>query len=162
VINVSPMVLELIYGESPSGIFSSMTVVLIVILCLAALSDLMLRVIPNWLIFIGLMIGLVMSASSAGFLGLGIMSVGISSGFLLFLPIYIVGLLGAGDVKLVALVGGFLGLHQLLIASLLIFLAGGVISLITLQRNSGSAHPVQVPYAAAIATGVLLHLVIFK
>lgn len=160
-INVSPMVLELIYGESPSGIFSSMTVVLIVILCLAALSDLMLRVIPNWLIFIGLMIGLVMSASSAGFLGLGIMAVGISSGFLLFLPIYIVGLLGAGDVKLVALVGGFLGLHQLLIASLLIFLAGGVISLITLQRNSGSAHPVQVPYAAAIATGVLLHLVIF-
>jgi prepilin peptidase CpaA len=161
VINVSPMVLELIYGKSPSGIFSSMTVVLIVILCLAALSDLMLRVIPNWLIFIGLMIGLVMSASSAGFLGLGIMAVGISSGFLLFLPIYIVGLLGAGDVKLVALVGGFLGLHQLLIASLLIFLAGGVISLITLQRNSGSAHPVQVPYAAAIATGVLLHLVIF-
>ncbi len=160
-INVSPMVLELIYGKSPSGIFSSMTVVLIVILCLAALSDLMLRVIPNWLIFIGLMIGLVMSASSAGFLGLGIMAVGISSGFLLFLPIYIVGLLGAGDVKLVALVGGFLGLHQLLIASLLIFLAGGVISLITLQRNSGSAHPVQVPYAAAIATGVLLHLVIF-
>lgn len=160
-INVSPMVLELIYGESPSGIFSSMTVVLIVILCLAALSDLMLRVIPNWLIFIGLMIGLVMSASSAGFLGLGIMAVGISSGFLLFLPIYIVGLLGAGDVKLVALVGGFLGLHQLLIASLLIFLAGGVISLITLQRNSGPAHPVQVPYAAAIATGVLLHLVIF-
>ncbi len=160
-INVPPMVLELIYGKSPSGIFSSMTVVLIVILCLAALSDLMLRVIPNWLIFIGLMIGLVMSASSAGFLGLGIMAVGISSGFLLFLPIYIVGLLGAGDVKLVALVGGFLGLHQLLIASLLIFLAGGVISLITLQRNSGSAHPVQVPYAAAIATGVLLHLVIF-
>ncbi len=160
-INVSPMVLELIYGKSPSGIFSSMTVVLIVILCLAALSDLMLRVIPNWLIFIGLMIGLVMSASSAGFLGLGIMAVGISSGFLLFLPIYIVGLLGAGDVKLVALVGGFLGLHQLLIASLLIFLAGGVISLITLQRNSGSAHPVQVPYAAAIATGVLLHLLIF-
>ncbi len=160
-ISVSPMVLELIYGKSPSGIFSSMTVVLIVILCLAALSDLMLRVIPNWLIFIGLMIGLVMSASSAGFLGLGIMAVGISSGFLLFLPIYIVGLLGAGDVKLVALVGGFLGLHQLLIASLLIFLAGGVISLITLQRNSGSAHPVQVPYAAAIATGVLLHLVIF-
>lgn len=160
-ISVSPMVLELIYGRSPSGIFSPMTVVLIVILCLSALSDLMLRIIPNWLISIGLMIGLVMSASSAGFLGLGIMAVGTISGVLLFLPIYIVGLLGAGDVKLLALVGGFLGLHQLLIASVLIFLAGGVISLITLQRSSGLNNSMQVPYAAAIATGVLLHLLIF-
>jgi len=138
-----------------------MPAVLIVILCLAALSDLMLRIVPNWLILIGLMIGLVMSASLGGFLGIGIMAVGAISGVLLFLPIYMVGLLGAGDVKLIALVGGFLGLHQLLVTSLLIFLAGGVISLITLQRAAGIHGSIQVPYAAAIATGVILHFMIF-
>lgn len=160
--DVSPVVLELIYGRSPSGIFNLPTVVLMAILFSAAVSDLMLRTVPNWLIFSSLMVALVMSASLGGFVGLGILALGMISGVLLFLPIYMTGLLGAGDVKLIALVGAFLGLHQMLVASLLIFLAGGVISLITLQRTAGIGQSLQVPYAVAIAAGVLLHLMIFS
>lgn len=155
------MVLELVYGRSPSGLFSVSNIALMLILFTAAISDLIARVVPNWLVFIGLMVALVLASSLDGFTGLGFMALGLAGGVLIFFPIYLAGLLGAGDVKLIGVVGAFLGLHQLLVSSMLIFLIGGVVSLITLQRSAGSRQSAQVPYAVAIAAGVLLHLMVF-
>lgn len=155
------MVLELVYGKTPSGLFYPSHVVLMTLLTLAAISDVMARTVPNGLIFIGLMVALVLSASLEGFSGLGCMALGLSAGILLFFPIYMVGLLGAGDVKLIGVVGAFLGLHQLLVSSLFVFLMGGVISLLMLSGRASACRPVQVPYAVAIAAGVFMHLMIF-
>lgn len=155
------MVFELVYGRSPSGLLHPSHIVLMTLLCAATVSDLVARVVPNWLIFMGLMAALVLASSLNGFTGLGFMALGLMGGVLLFFPIYLAGLLGAGDVKLIGVVGAFLGLHQMLVSSLLIFLMGGVISLITLRRAAFVRQSVQVPYAAAIATGVFLHLMVF-
>lgn len=155
------MVLELVYGRSPSGLVYPLNLVLMLILLVAAISDLMLRAVPNWLIFLGLMVALIWAAVSSGLMGLGFMTLGLLGGVALFFPIYMVGMLGAGDVKLMGLVGAFLGLHQLLVSSLFIFLMGGLISLLMLRKSAAASRSVQVPYAVAIAAGVASHLWMF-
>ena len=155
------MVFELVYGRSPSGLLHLSNIALMSILSAAALSDLMVRAVPNWLIFVGLMVALVLASSFGGFAGLGFMALGMVGGVLLFFPIYMAGLLGAGDVKLIGVVGAFLGLHQMLVSSLLVFLIGGVISLFMLRRTASADRSAQVPYAVAIAAGVFLHLMVF-
>ncbi len=156
------MVFELVYGRSPSGVLHPSGLALLSIIFLAAVSDLMFRIVPNWLIFVGLMAALILSSSGNGFAGMGFMALGLVSGVVLFFPLYMVGLLGAGDVKLMGVVGAFLGVHQMLISSLLIFLMGGVISLIMLRKAVSTQQPPQVPYAVAIAGGVFLHLAVFS
>lgn len=156
------MVFELIYGKSPSGLVYPFNLALISILLVAVITDLMARTVPNWLIFLGLMSALTISAAMNGFMGLGFMALGFAAGILFFLPIYLTGLLGAGDVKLIGIVGAFLGLHQMLVSAVLIFLVGGLISLFMLGRHRSSRHLPQVPYAVAIAAGVFAHLIIFN
>jgi prepilin peptidase CpaA len=66
---------------------------------------------------------------TAGWSAAGWSIAGCVLGFLLFFPLFALRGMGAGDVKLLAAVGAWLGPSQVLIAALATSIAGGVIAL---------------------------------
>ena len=83
-------------------------VLLLGLLGVAVVSDLRSHRIPNLLVLLGLVLGLVGQTWAAGFIGLGHSLLGMLIGFGIFLPMYAVGGMAAGDVKLMAMAGAFL------------------------------------------------------
>jgi prepilin peptidase CpaA len=106
-----------------------LTITLIMIWA-AAWFDLRTLRIPNALSVSGAILGLVIFTSDSGIAGLGHSLSGLGLGLLLMLPGYVLKATAAGDVKLMAAVGGLLGPHRLLGALLYTILVAGVIGLI--------------------------------
>ena len=127
----------------------------IVLVGLATWADVQTRKIPNLLCGIGLLLGIVThfvlgGLGSAGSAGLG----ALVAGALLF-PGWMMGFMGAGDVKLMAAVGAWLGFPGAWIAVLAALIAGGVISLVVAAVR-GALIPVlqsTARLAAAIVAG---------
>lgn len=65
--------------------------------------------VPNWITFPMVLSGLVFNLCVEGWLGLGAGLLGMVVGLLCLLPLYSVGGMGAGDVKLMAGMGAWLG-----------------------------------------------------
>lgn len=121
-------------------------------LALAALSDARHRRIPNALVLVTLLAGLLLNAFGPqpfrqndglfamypGALGLGAGLMGAMVALLLFLPFYALGVLGAGDVKLFAAVGAFAGPAGSVNIALCVLLAGGLLALarMVVARNA--------------------------
>jgi prepilin peptidase CpaA len=159
--------------------------------------------IPNRLVGAGMVAGLTLNALSPAGLGffstlqpgaIGLMpaAAGLITGLGLFLPFYLVRGMGAGDVKLMAMVGAFLGPLSVIDAAVFSLVAGGVLSASvaawnrTLKRafenirfmlfesvaNGLSGQGIQlapaqqcagkVPYALAIGCGTLLHVLFHR
>lgn len=127
---------------------------LILILFLATRFDLKERRIPNQVILVGLA-GAATLAASGGLPTLGAAALGLVVTLALFTPIYFLGWLGGGDIKLIALVGGFFGLEQIFPVVLFITLAGGALSLIYLSLSRLGLVDPRVPYAVAVLGGVI-------
>jgi len=167
-------------------------------LLLAAVSDIRTRRIPNVVVLAGMLSGLALQAFAPagqglfaygwGGLGLGSALLGLLAGLGLFMPLYLLRAVGAGDVKLLAMVGVWLGPQLLLGSTLLTLLAGGALALVTMFArrsarsvlgnlrlmvtttmvgvHAGKVAPfdpsmtsgVRMPYAVAIATGTLAHV----
>lgn len=167
-----------------------------VFLAAAVRSDVKHRRIPNKLVLAGLCAGCLLNSAlpeGNGYLsalpgaaGIWAALSGLAIGFCLMLPMYLLRALGAGDVKLMAMVGAFLGPDAIVRVALATFIAGGVLSLIvairagSLQRladnlrtmllasyfklamnemPSVSAMPAsagKMPYGVAIAAGALI------
>ena len=96
------------------------------LLGVAVVSDLRRHRIPNLLVVLGLALGLAGQAYSGGFGGLGDGALGLLVGFGVFLPLYALGGMAAGDVKLMAMVGAFLTPSGALWAALFSLIAGGL------------------------------------
>jgi len=101
---------------------------LLVLLAMAAVSDWRFYRIPNWLTFGGMVFAVVYGTIAARTPGAGASHAlgGLGLGLAIMLPFYLLGVMGAGDVKLMAMVGAFLGPHQTLTAILFTCMAGGV------------------------------------
>jgi prepilin peptidase CpaA len=159
--------------------------------------DIRSRRIPNLLILAGALAaallhvflppGAGLFTAPVGGLGLGFSAGGFALGLLLLLPFYALRTMGAGDVKLMAMVGAFLGPAGVAGAALLSMLCGGVLAMIValwsgqltqvvvnLQqmlhglaaRGAGAAMPRPVAmsgklaYAIAIASGTVAQLLL--
>ena len=105
---------------------------LLPLLFFAAWHDISSRRIPNYLVFPGAVLGVLSNAllpQEMGGLGALDSLAGWSVGLVLLLPLYLLRIMGAGDVKLMAMVGAFLGAQGTISALLYILLAGGVLAL---------------------------------
>ncbi|MDA7085791.1 prepilin peptidase [Pseudomonas sp. SA3-5] len=105
-------------------------ILLLGLLGVAVASDLRSHRIPNFLIVLGLALGLAGQAYAVGFSGLGDGVLGMLIGFGVFLPLYALGGMAAGDVKLMAMVGSFLPPHYALWTAFFSLIAGGLCGLL--------------------------------
>ena len=124
-----------------SGIFA-----LTLLLLAAAWCDWRQQRIPNALVLPGCVLAITMHAllpagdgfvgTLPGAIGLGGALAGMAIGLLALMPLYLLGGMGAGDVKLLAMVGSFLGPADFGLALLAILLAGGVLAVaIAIRRH---------------------------
>ena len=118
--------------------------ILVILLGLAAWQDIKQHRIPNQIVLVGVVLGLVFNgllpqglgfnSPAPGGLGWLAALAGMGLGLVLLLPLYWLRAMGAGDVKLMAMVGAFLGPGQVLGALLGTFLVGGVMALVITLR----------------------------
>jgi prepilin peptidase CpaA len=101
----------------------------------AVWTDLAARKIPNRLVYSGL--GVAIACQTALPLGGGLWAAlqGMGLGLAMFLPLYFLRAMGAGDVKLMAMVGAFVGPQLIIGATLLTLVAGGILALLATLRN---------------------------
>jgi prepilin peptidase CpaA len=103
------------------------------LVAIAALWDVRTRRIPNWLVATALVVALpVQWFVHGGTEGLQLWAGGCLAGGLMFLPGYLMRLMGAGDVKLIAAVGAFCGASGAFEIALVTCVVGGVWALATL------------------------------
>jgi prepilin peptidase CpaA len=135
----------------------------ITILCgaAAAVDDLRRRQVSNWITGTAAAAGVACHAARAGWPGLGTALAGAAAGFAVFLLFYLMGGLGAGDVKLMAGMGALIGPAAVPPAAVMAALAGAAIALGALGwsaagglfRRAPRPAPAAIPYAPAIALG---------
>jgi len=157
----------------------------VICVIVAAVIDIRTQKIPNWLTLPFILIGLGLNCYLAGNNGLISSALGLLTGFLLLYFVYLLGGMGAGDVKLLCAVGGILGPRMVFYTFIWMSLAGGALALLIILykrafsqtfRNIkilllgwvlGTAHSeanitiknrslIKLPYAVAIALGTLL------
>lgn len=100
------------------------------LLALACISDLRTRRIPNVLTLSAALGALAFHFTTGGLSAMGWSLAGLVLGALLFFPMFALRGMGAGDVKLLAAVGAWLGPGQVAIVALATSIAGGVIAVI--------------------------------
>jgi len=119
------------------------TGLLLALLVAAAVIDVRTYRIPNLLTGPGMLAGLVASTLAAGSPMTGFLNgaAGLFAALLLLLPLHALRAIGAGDVKLAAACGAFLGWPDILPALFFIVVAGGVMALgwSLVQRTTGRA-----------------------
>ena len=116
-------------------------------LIVAAVIDGMKLKVPNWITFPMIILGWIYSAAFspyAGWEGLMFSLVGTAVGLALLLPLYAIGGMGAGDVKLLAGVGAWVWGTVTLYAFVVSAVVGGIIAiLMVLFRRKWNKHQSQ-------------------
>ncbi|HXP86382.1 MAG TPA: prepilin peptidase [Bryobacteraceae bacterium] len=82
---------------------------LVVLTVTAAAYDWKYRIIPNWLVLAGVIAGLAVNTWMGGLSGLWLALSGAAFALLIYLPLYALRAMGAGDAKLMAAVGALMG-----------------------------------------------------
>jgi prepilin peptidase CpaA len=181
-------------ATSPAHWQAAVLALLAVLLALAVWNDARHRRIPNTLVLVMLLSGLLLHfggpdgtaraglfTDQPGALGLWRAAAGALLALCIFLPFWLLHVLGAGDVKLLAAVGAFAGPAALPNLAICVMLAGGVLALVRLklfpdkdlvrhnllvmlgQLRPGTTGPGfdartqtawRMPYAVAVAAGV--------
>ena len=100
------------------------------LLALACVSDWRTRRVPNVLTLSAAGGGLLFHFALGGWPAAGWSIAGLVVGTLLFLPMFVLRGMGAGDVKLLAAIGAWLGPGQVAIAALATSIAGGLLAVL--------------------------------
>lgn len=135
----------------------------ILIGALATAEDLWRRQISNPITVGAFALGLGTHTMLFGLRGAGNSLAGTAIGFFVFLVFFLLGGMGAGDVKLMAGFGAVLGAGQTVQAAFLTAIMGGLFAMTYLlvrklrkQPKISAPEPEAIPYAPAITAGVLL------
>lgn len=163
---------------------------LLILLVVAAYFDITSRRIPNQLVLAGLIASFILEINLNGFEGFRAWGLGLLVGFGAFLPLYMLRAMGAGDVKLMAMVGSFLGPLFAIGAVITTLIVGGILAIAMamysgvlmqtmknvrtvltvgmyktlsgggMQLDAPAASAGSMPYAVAIGLGTLVHQII--
>lgn len=111
------------------------------LLAMAVVHDMRARRIPNLLVLLGIALAVslhtvALGTGSASLAGRAWWSplAGLLTGLATLMPLYLLRATGAGDVKLMGMVGAFIGTQPVLTATFYTFLAGGLLSLAFMLR----------------------------
>ena len=139
-----------------SLVLSGRTGVLLLLLATAAVIDVRSHRIPNWLVLSGAVYALVYNTVFPPWLhGTFLFPLGgLGLGLAMFLPLYLLRAMGAGDVKLLAMCGAFLGSNEIWRAALVVLITGGVLGVVFVLAN-GSALRVYQNLTALFRVGAL-------
>jgi len=108
-----------------------------ILTAVAAATDLHSRMIPNWLVVAGLVLGFGLNTFLFGWAGLWAAFLGFGLALALYIPLFLLRAMGGGDVKLMAAVGALAGPKDWFVIFVLASLAGGVFALgLIFLRNS--------------------------
>ena len=150
--------------------------VLPILLAVAIYGEVRNRRIPNWLTLGGMALGLGSAFIENWLTGAWESCLGLMIGGGVFLPFCLLGVVGGGDMKLMAAVGAIVGYPMVLRVLTDTCIAGGLLAvaimawkgvLLTMlanvfriifgmaRRRQGLANPPMVPYGVAIAVGTL-------
>ena len=165
---------------------------LVILLLIATAVDVRERRIPNWLVVTGMVIGTAFHALAPQGEGIGFAFYGLIVGTVVLFPLYALHAMGAGDVKLMGMIGAFLGTTGILGVIFATMIAGGVLALgmaackrmlpqllanlhnMLFQRRGrqtgaaivGTIAAVpsvgKMPYALAISVGTLIQLLVLR
>jgi len=102
------------------------------VVAIAGFYDLRFRRIPNWLVLIGLIVGIGLNSFLFEWAGLERALLGMGLALLVYFPLYLLRAMGAGDAKLMAAVGSILGPGNWLAVFVLTSVLGGLVALIVL------------------------------
>jgi prepilin peptidase CpaA len=107
----------------------SAAIIALVVSLIACVTDLRSRRIPNVLTLGGAAAALLFHAVTAGGAGIGVAASGWLVGTAVFFPFFLLRGMGAGDVKLMAAIGAWLGPAEALEVAIYASLVGGVLAL---------------------------------
>ena len=159
----------------------------IVTVCAACLYDVSSSRIPNALTFTTAVLAILFHSFAPSGSGWSSVFLGLFVGLAVFFPLFALGAMGAGDVKLMAAVGSWIGAASILYVALYASVAGGVLALIVALRRRylrqalsnvrmlatywwvegikplpaltlESSQSLRLPYAVAIAAGLAVTL----
>jgi prepilin peptidase CpaA len=102
-------------------------IILIILLFIAAFFDVKEKRIPNWLTFPIILIGLILNIIMNGLNGCLFSFYGFLIGLAVFFIPFALGLMGAGDVKLMAAIGSLMGWKFTVLSSLFSAVAGIIV-----------------------------------
>lgn len=152
----------------------------VIVVGVATFTDLRSRRIPNWLVLPFFVLGIGISGWFHGWHGICQGLEGAGLGLLIYGILFWMGGMGAGDVKLCAAIGAWIGPYQMILALVMTGLAGGLMALAMaawggflkdLFQHTGDlvfgakerseavlSNPLRhkMPYAPAIAIGTLI------
>ncbi|HSY37242.1 MAG TPA: A24 family peptidase [Acidobacteriaceae bacterium] len=157
----------------------------LIVLAIATFTDLRSCRIPNWLVLPFLVAGVIASGWTNGWHGVGQSLLGICLGAVVLGFFCWMGGMGMGDMKLCAAVGAWIGPSQLLVALVVMGIAGGIMALcwavgggfvgelfdgtgdliVGVKKHGLRPHPEltlgnpitrKMPYAPAIAVGTII------
>jgi len=100
------------------------------VVLIAVVWDVASRRIPNLLTFGAALAAFAAHASFAGWSGLGTSLLGWVVGVALFFPVFALGGMGAGDVKLLGAIGAWLGAASVIWVGLFTGIAGGILAVV--------------------------------
>lgn len=113
---------------------------LLAFLLAAVLTDVTRRRIPNLLVLSGALVAVLCHYLLPD--GKGVVSalVGMLLGLAMFLPLYLLRAMGAGDVKLMAMVGAFVGAQDVVGAALGALVIGGIMAIAVAVARKSTGH----------------------
>jgi len=107
------------------------------ILLIAGATDLGSSKIPNWLTIPAMATGVLGHSWLNGLTGLVFSAKGLGLGLAMFLVLYVMGGMGAGDVKLLAAVGSFTGAEGVFSAGMIAMVLGGLYAISLMISHCG-------------------------
>ena len=139
---------------------------LLVLLAAAVVTDLKSHRIPNILLAPALSLALLLHTMHGGPGGLMMAVGGLALGLAMLMPLYLVGGMGAGDVKLLGVVGCFLGPWGAVVAGMGTMMIGAIFGIVVIAwrhiRLVPAIHAAQMPSPSAGESHISADLILLK